>query len=148
MEPLPLAFIGWFFTLVPAAALFIGAVILFSLYQSGGLERRYAEQSVWNDLVLLTIWTAGMLGGIGVLLGQPWSRPLLDFFCWVLSALAILSGATRLYALKRMAGSDARVDWFRAIAGVLAVAFPIVALCAATIFTLRSEAARQALGGY
>ena len=148
MEPLSLGFIGWFFTLVPAAALLLGAAILFSLYRSGGIERRYAEQSVWNDLVLLSIWSAGMLGGIGVLLGQSWSRPLLDFFCWVLSALAVLSGATRLYALKRMAGSEARVNWFRAIAGVLAVAAPIVALCAATIVTLRSETARQALGGY
>ncbi len=147
MEPLSLAFIGWFFTLVPAAALLIGAAILFSLYQSGGLQRRYAEQSVWNDLVLLTIWSAGMLGGIGVLLGQSWSRPLLDFFCWVLSALAVLSGATRLYTLKRMAGG-AHIDWFKAVAGVLAMAVPIVALCAATIFTLRSETARQALGGY
>ncbi len=148
MEPLSLAFIGWFFTLVPAAALLVGAAILFNLYHAGTLERRYAEQSVWNDLVLLSIWTAGMLGGIGVLLGQSWSRPLLDFFCWVLSALTILSGATRLYALKRMAGSEARVNWLRAIAGVLAVALPIIALCAATIFTLRSESARQVLGGY
>jgi len=147
LDPLSLRFIGWFFTLIPAVALLVGAVILMSLYRSGGLERRYAEQSVWNDLVLLTIWVAGLMGGIGVLLGQSWSRPLLEFFCWVLSALSLLSGATRLYSLKRANGS-APINWLSAIAGVLVVVAPIVALCAATILTLRGETARQVLGGY
>ena len=147
MDPLSLRFIGWFFTLIPAVALVVGAVILMSLYRSGGLERRYAEQSVWNDLVLLTIWVAGLMGGIGVLLGQSWSRPLLEFFCWVLSALSLLSGATRLVSLKRTS-AGAPVNWISAIAGVLVVVAPIVALCAATILTLRGEAARKVLGGY
>jgi len=147
LDPLSLRFIGWFFTLIPAVALVVGAVILMSLYRSGGLERRYAEQSVWNDLVLLTIWVAGLMGGIGVLLGQSWSRPLLEFFCWVLSALALLSGATRLYTLKKISGGEP-VNWLRAGVGVLAVVAPIVALCAATILTLRGDMARQVLGGY
>jgi len=82
-----------------------------------------------------------------VLLGQSWSRPLLEFFCWVLSALSLLSGATRLYSLKRANGS-APINWLSAIAGVLVVVAPIVALCAATILTLRGETARQVLGGY
>ena len=146
MELLSLPFIGWFFTLVPAAALSIGALILFRLYHAGGLARRYAEQSLWNDLNLLAIWTGGMIGGIGVLRGQSWALWLLEFFCWVLCVLVIMSGAYRLYALKRAAG-EARVNWVTAVAGVVVVALPILAFCGATILTLRSDAARQTLTG-
>jgi len=146
MELLSLRFIGWFFTLVPAAALSIGALILFRLYHAGGLARRYAEQSLWNDLNLLAIWTGGMIGGIGVLRGQSWALWLLELFCWVLCVLVIMSGAYRLYALKRAAG-EARVNWVTAVAGVVVVALPILAFCGATILTLRSDAARQTLTG-
>ena len=86
MEPLSLRFIGWFFTLVPAAALLIGALILYRLYRAGGLARWYAEQSLWNDINLLAIWAAGMLGGIGVLKEKSWALWVLEFFCWVLCA--------------------------------------------------------------
>ena len=146
MEPLSLPFIGWFFTLVPAAALSIGALILFRLYHAGGLARRYAEQSLWNDLNLLAIWMAGLLGGIGVLREKSWALWLLELFCWVLCVLVIMSGAHRLYALKRAAG-ETRVNWVTAVAGVVVVALPILAFCGATILTLRSDAARQALTG-
>ena len=146
MELLSLRFIGWFFTLVPAAALSIGAFILFSLFNAGGLARRYAEQSLWNDLNLIAIWTAGMMGGIGVLREKSWALWLLELFCWVLSVLVIMSGAHRLVALKRAAG-ETRVNWVTAVAGVIVVALPILALCGATILTLRSDAARQALTG-
>lgn len=148
MEPLSLRFIGWVFVLVPGIALTIGALILIALYRSDGLARRYAEQSVWNDLMLLSVWAAGLLGGIGVLQGQSWARPLLEFFCWVLSALVLLSGATRLYAQHRAASVEGPVNWMRAISGFLVLAIPILALCAATIFTLRSDVARLALGGH
>ena len=146
MEPLSLGFIGWFFTLVPAAALAIGALILYLLFRSGGLARRYAEQTVFNDITLFAIWTAGLLGGTGVLRGKSWSLWLLEFFCWVLCALVIMSGAHRLYALKRGAG-ETRVNWVIAVAGVVVVALPILAFCGATILTLRSDVARQTLTG-
>lgn len=146
MKLLSLSFIGWFFTLVPAAALAIGALILFRLYQAGGLARRYAEQSLWNDLNLLAIWAGGMIGGIGVLRGQSWALWLLELFCWVLCVLVIMSGAYRLYALKRAAG-EVRVNWVTAVAGVVVVALPILAFCGATILTLRSDVARQTLTG-
>lgn len=146
MEPLSLPFIGWFFTLVPAAALSIGALILYMLFRSGGLARRYAEQSLWNDLILLAIWAAGMLGGIGVLQDKSWALWLLEFFCWVLCVLVIMSGAHRLVALKRAAGA-ARINWVFAIAGVVVVALPILAVCGAAIVTLRSDVARQTLTG-
>jgi hypothetical protein len=88
------------------------------------------------------------MGGIGVLQGQSWARPLLEFFCWVLCALVLLSGATRIHALHRDVGIKGPTSWVRAISGFLALAIPILALCAATIFTLRSDVARLALGGY
>ncbi len=131
---------------MPAAALLIGALILFRLFHASGLARHYAEQSLWNDLNLLAIWTAGMVGGIGVLREQAWALWLLAFFCWVLCVLVILSGAYRLVALKRAAG-DARVNWITAIAGVVAVALPILAFCGATILTLRGDVAKQTLTG-
>lgn len=146
MELLSLSFIGWFFTLVPAAALSIGALILYMLFRAGGLARRYAEQSLWNDLNLLVIWTAGLLGGIGVLRGRSWALWLLEFFCWVLCALVIMSGAHRLVALRRAPG-ETRINWVTAVAGVVVVALPILALCGATILTLRSDVARQTLTG-
>src|SRR3990172_1012230 len=136
MELLTLRFIGWFFTLVPAAALSIGALILFRLFRAGGLARRYAEQSLWNDLNLLAIWTAGMLGGIGVLRGKSWALWLLEFFCWVLCVLMIMSGAHRLYALKRAAG-ETRVKWVTGGGGGCGVAPPVLPFCGATILTLR-----------
>ena len=146
MEPLSLNFVGWFFTLVPAMALSIGGLILYMLFLSGGLARRYAEQNVLTDLTLIGIWFAGLIGGIGVLQGKSWALWLLEFFCWVLCALVLLSGAYRLLALKRATGSTPG-KWLAATTGVLLVALPILAFCGATIYTLRSDAARQALTG-
>jgi len=146
MEPLSLRFVGWFFTLLPAAALSIGGLILYTMFRSGGLARRYAEQSLLNDLTLVGIWFAGLMGGIGVLQGKSWSLWVLEFFCWVLCAMVLLSSAYRLLALKRATGQTPR-NWLAAIAGVMLLALPILAFCGATIYTLRSDAARQALTG-
>lgn len=146
MEPLSLRFVGWFFTLVPAAALVLGGMILYMLFRSGGLARRYAEESLLNDLTLMAVWFAGLAGGVGVLQGKSWSLWVLEFFCWVLCALVLLSGAYRLVALHRTAG-ETPAKWVAAIAGVSLVALPILAFCGATIYTLRSEGARQALTG-
>lgn len=146
MEPLSLAFVGWFYTLASAAALGAGAVIFYGLHRSGGLGRRYAEERLLNDLTLAAIWTAGLIGGTGVLRGKSWSLWLLEFFCWTLCAMVILSGANRLIALKRMA-LETRGRLVAAIAGIVLVTLPILAFCAATIFTLRSDVARRALTG-
>ncbi len=146
MEPLPLRLIGWVFTLVPAAALGIGALILYFLFRSGGLARRYAAQGFFNDLALLVIWVAGLAGGIGVLQGKSWSLWVLEFFCWVLCALVLLSSAHRLYAIKDVPEITPR-GWILAISGILLLALPILAFCGGTIYTLRSDVARQALTG-
>lgn len=145
MEPLSLSFIGWFFTLVSGVALIIGCWVIMSLHRAGELERRFLSVNALNDTILFGIWILGLAGGIGLLQGKTWSRYVLDFFCWVLIVLVLLSSGTRLYQLKRQ--SEGRVNWFTAVGGVALVAVPILLLCAAAIITLRSPAVQQALSG-
>jgi hypothetical protein len=52
--------------------------------------------------------------------------------------LLALSTATRLYALKRPAPDGQPVKWLGAITGITLVLIPVLAICAATIVTLRS----------
>ena len=137
-------FIGWFFTLIPAAALLVGAALVVILFNAGDLQRRYLGYSIWNDLVLVTIWVLGLTGGIGMLRLEPWGRYLTELFCWALIVLVLLSAATRLYALKQEATQGAPVNWLGAIAGITLVLIPVLAICAATIVTLRSPDAMKA----
>jgi hypothetical protein len=139
-----LTFIGWFFTLIPAGALLAGAALIVILFNAGDLQRRYLGYSIWNDLVLAAIWVVGLAGGIGVLRLNPWGRYLTELFCWALIVLVLLSAATRLYALKREAVEGAPMNWLGAIAGITLVLVPVLAICAATIVTLRSPEAMKA----
>ena len=141
---LPLTFIGWFFTVTSAAALLLGTVLILMLLRAGDLERRYLTYSYVNDMMLAAVWVLGLAGGIGVIRLQPWGRYLLELFCWALMVLLALSAATRLYALKRSAPDGQPVNWLGAIAGLTAVLIPVVAICAATIITLRSPDALKA----
>ena len=141
---LSLTFIGWFFTLIPAAALLVGAALIFILATSGDLQRRYLSYSIWNDLILAAIWVLGLAGGIGILRLEPWGRYLTELFCWALIVLLLLSAATRLYALKQEATQGAPVNWLGAIAGVTLILIPVLAICAATIVTLRSPETMKA----
>lgn len=135
---LPLAFIGWFFTGISAASLVLGLVLIATLLKSGDVGQKMLGYTFWNDLVLAAIWVLGLAGGIGVLRLQPWGRYLLELFCWALIVLAPLSAASRLYALKQQPDPGApRVNWVGALAGVAMIVIPIVAICAATIVTLR-----------
>jgi len=143
---LPLPFIGWFFTIASVLALGLGAILIMSLHKAGELERRVLSRTAWNDVALFGIWFLGLAGGIGVLALKPWGRHILEFFCWTLIVLVALSAATRLYVLKRQRTPEA-VNWLPAAAGLFVVVIPIVAICAATIVTLRSEAVRQAFSG-
>ena len=146
MEPLPLALVGWLFTLLSAAALILGTMMIVALHRTGELQRRFLARTAWNDMALFAIWILGLAGGLGVIELRPWGRHILEFFCWTLIALMALSAATRLYAAGRQP-TEERGSWVGAIAGVTLVAIPILVLCIATIYTLRSEAARQAFGG-
>jgi hypothetical protein len=141
---LPLAFIGWFFTLASAGALVLGAALIVILATAGDLQQRYLAYSIWNDLVLAAIWVLGLAGGIGVIRLQPWGRYLLELFCWALIVLLLLSAATRLYALRQPHPGAPPVNWLGAIAGITLILIPALAICAATIVTLRSPEAMKA----
>ncbi|HMH18986.1 MAG TPA: hypothetical protein VK572_12660 [Burkholderiales bacterium] len=139
---LPLVFIGWFFTLLSVGALAFGGLLVLMLLRAGDLERRYLAYSFWNDALLAGIWGLGLAGGIGVLRLQAWGRYLLELFCWGLIVLLLLSAATRLYAVARERDPEAPpVNWLGAVAGVTLIVVPILAICAATILTLRSPEA-------
>ena len=144
---LPLAFIGWFFTLASAGALLLGAALIFMLVRAGDLHRRYLSYSLVNDLMLAAVWVLGFFGGIGVIRLQPWGRYLLELFCWALIVLLVLSAATRLYGLSRPNPEAPPVNWLGAIAGVTLILIPALALCAATIVTLRGAEAMKAFSG-
>jgi len=135
---LPLAFIGWFFTLTSAGALVLGAALIAMLVRGGDLSRRYLSYSYLNDLVLAAVWVLGLAGGIGVLRLQPWGRYVLELFCWALIVLLILSTTSRLYALKQPNPEAPPVNWLGAVAGAALILIPVIAICAATIVTLRS----------
>ena len=141
---LSLAFIGWFFTLICAGALALGAALIAIMARAGDLERRYLGYSIWNDLLLAAIWVLGLAGGIGVLRLEPWGRYLVELFCWALIVLMLLSAASRLYALKQPNPGAPPVNWLGAIGGVTLVLVPLLAICAATIVTLRSPEAMKA----
>jgi hypothetical protein len=141
---LPLAFIGWFFTLTSAGAIVLGAALMVMLSTAGNLQRRYLSYSIWNDLMLAAVWVLGLAGGIGVIRLQPWGRYLLELFCWALIVLLLLSAASRLYALGEPNPGQPRVNWLGAIGGITLILIPVLALCAATIVTLRSPEAMKA----
>src|SRR5258708_3897711 len=112
---LSLAFIGWFFTLTSAGALVLGAALITMLASAGDLQRRYLSYSIWHDLVLAAIW------------------------------LLPLSAASRLYALRQQPDpGQPRVNWLGAIASIALILIPVLAICAATIVTLRSPEAMKA----
>jgi hypothetical protein len=146
MEPLPLALVGWMFTLLSAAALIVGAILIMAMHRAGELHRRFLAKTAWNDMLLFAIWVLGLAGGVGVIGLRPWGRDILEFFCWTLIVLLLLSAATRLYAAKALPPGE-RESWVGAIAGVTLVLVPLLLLCAAAIHALRSDVARQAFGG-
>jgi len=141
---LPLAFIGWFFTLTSAGAILLGAALVFMLAQAGDLQRRYLGYSYLNDMVLAAVWLLGLFGGIGVIRLQPWGRYLLELFCWALIVLLLLSTASRIYALKQPDPEAPPVNWLGALAGITLILIPVLAICAVTIVTLRSPEAMKA----
>jgi len=141
---LSLAFIGWFFTLISAGALALGAALIAIMASAGDLQRRYLGYSLWNDLGLAAIWVLGLAGGIGVLRLAPWGRYLTELFCWALIVLVLLSAASRFYALRQPNPGAPPVNWLGAIAGATLVLIPLLAICAVTIVTLRSPEAMKA----
>ena len=138
MDSLPLPVIGWLFTIVCIAALLIGGWLIIGMHYSGEGARRHLASRVLDDSLLFGIWILGLAGGIGILLEKAWSAPVLELFCWTLIILVLLSAWGRLRA-----AAPPRATLALSLA---LFAIPIVAICAATILTLRSDAVRTLSG--
>ena len=138
---LPLAFVGWFFATLSFVALAIGVLLLQQLFRSGMIQHEYLQSRIVGDFALLLIWLIGLASAFGLLNGLSWGSTGLEFFCWVLIALTLLSGGARLAAYGRHAHGlrPTLRGWLLAIAGVMLVALPLIALCAVTIHTLRGD---------
>ncbi len=134
---LPLELIGWLYSLVCGAAILAGAWVVIAVHLRG--ESKALAARVLDDSLLFGLWLLGLAGGIGVLLERGWSRPVLELFCWAMGILLLLTAWNRWRAapLPR-AGLALSLALFL---------IPILAIAAATILTLRSEAALRVLSG-
>ena len=139
---LPLAFIGWFFAIVSFAALAIGVLLLQQLFRSGKIAPEYLQSRIIGDFALLLVWLIGLASAFGLLNGYSWGRSGLEYFCWVLIVLTLLSGGTRLAAYQQHSPEHRLTPraWVTAVAGVTLVALPIVVICAIAINSLRGGA--------
>lgn len=139
MELLNLKLIGWLYSVGSGGALALGLWLIVGLHLSDEAPRKTFAARLLDDSVLFGIWTLGLAGGIGVLLGQSWSRWALELFCWALMVLLLMSCWSRL----RVAPRPRTVFALSMMLFVL----PIVAVCIATILTLRSPSALRVLAG-
>lgn len=139
MDVLNLALVGWMYTIGAGLALGLGMWIVVSLHLSGEGERRQLASRVLDDSLLFGIWILGLAGGIGVLLEKSWSRWVLELFCWVLVVLILMSAYARWRAAPPPRGL--------LLLSLALFAIPLVLICAATILTLRGEAALRVLSG-
>jgi len=137
VEPLSLKLIGWIYALLCGAAILVGAWIIVAVHLRG--DRGALAARVVEDTILFGIWTLGLAGGIGVLLGRAWSRPVLELFCWAFTVLLLLNAWARWRA-----APPPRLGF--SVSLVLFVV-PVIAFTGATILTLRSETALRALAG-
>ena len=139
MNLLDLELNGWLFSIASGIALALGTWLIALMHYGGTGARKPLVKRVLEDALLFGIWSLGFAGGIGVLLGKAWSRPALELFCWTLMVLLLMSCWSRL----RMAPPP------RAMLGLSMAlfVFPLMAVCVATILTLRSETALRLLAG-
>lgn len=137
MEPLSLDLIGWIYALLCGAAILVGAWIIIAVHLRG--DRGALAARVVEDTILFGIWTLGLAGGIGVLLGRAWSRPVLELFCWAFSVLLLMNAWSRWRA--------APPPRQRFTLNLVLFVVPVIVFTGATILTLRSETALRVLAG-
>lgn len=138
MDALPLPLIGWVFTIACAGALLLGAWMIIGVHRSGPDARRRLAARVLDDTILFGIWILGLAGGIGVLREKSWAPLVLELFCWTLAVLVVLSAWNRL----RVSTPPRTL----LVVSIVLFAAPIIAICVATVLTLRSDAARAVFG--
>jgi len=100
----------------------------------------------WNDILLIGIWALAFASGLGLLNFSPWAPGLLEYFCWVLIGLTVLSSTRRVFALRdlfRQSHPTEPFMWAPAVTGALLATVPYIALAAVTINTLYDDGVRQ-----
>jgi len=137
VEPLSLDLIGWTYALLCGSAILIGAWIIVAVHLRG--DRDALAARVVEDTILFGIWLLGLAGGVGVLLGRGWSRPVLELFCWAFSVLLLMNAWSRWRA--------APPPRQRFTLSLVLFVVPVLAFTGATILTLRSETALRVLAG-
>lgn len=139
MDVLPLEVVGWLFTVGSAIALLAGTLLTIQMQTAGADARRQLAAHLLDDFMLFSIWLIGLAGGVGVLIGKGWSRTVLELFCWALMVLIVMS------AMKRFRAAPPP----RLVLGLSLAIFiaPVIAVCIATILTLRGETALRVLSG-
>ena len=130
MDLLPLRLIGWLYVIGCGLALALGAWLVIAAHLAGEETRRQLAARVLDDMLLFGVWLMGLAGGVGLLLEQSWSYLLLELFCWVLTVLAAMTAFTHWRAAPPPRG--------RLALSLMLFVAPLVALCAATILTLRN----------
>lgn len=133
MDTLPLSVIGWVFALFCGFALAVGIWMIIGLHFSGPEAKKHLASRVLDDTILFGIWVLGLVGSIGLLLGKGWASTLMQFFCWTLIALVILSAWGRWRAAPKPKNMVA--------VSIALFAGPIVVFCVASILSLRGPAA-------
>ncbi len=137
MDLLSLDLIGWLYALLCGGAILLGAWIVVAVHLRG--DRGALAARVVEDTILFGIWLLGLAGGVGVLLGRGWSRPVLELFCWAFSVLLLLNAWARWRA-----APPPRLGF--SVSLVLFIV-PVLVFAGATILTLRSETALRVLAG-
>ena len=138
MDSLPLPVVAWVFAIVCGVALLFGAWLIIGIHRSSEEARRQLAARVLDDTLLFGIWILGLAGSIVVLHEKSWGATVLELFCWVLIILVGLSAWNRVRVSTPPRGL--------LLVSLILFAVPIVVFCAASIITLRSDAARVALG--
>jgi len=139
VDLLDISLIGWLFSIVSGLALAFGSWLIVVIHFRDEIARKELAARVLDDSLLFGIWILGLAGGIGVLLDKSWSRPVLELFCWVLMILLSLSAFNRWRAAPPPRGM--------LTLSLAMFVLPVVAVCVATILTLRGETALRILSG-
>ena len=117
------------YTIACAIALVVGAWLVIGVHFSGHEARKQLASRVIDDAVLFGVWILGLAGGIGVVLGKGWSGAVLEFFCWVVMVLVMMTAVSRFRAAE-----PPRITLALSL-GLFVI--PVLAFCGATIYTLR-----------
>ena len=139
MDALSLELVGWLYTVGCGLAMLLATWLTIGLYMTGETGRRALAERLLDDMLLYSIWLAGLAGGIGVLSGLAWSRWVLELFCWVLMVLSFMSAYGRWRAAPPPRGL--------LLVSLSLFIMPLVAFCIATILTMRGETALRVLSG-